>query len=73
MNERQNQTMQLKRRKPSQNINTNNTNQNQNRQMHQGKLQQHVIQHKTVHISQRVKTTKDQLHRQTCDTKDNNT
>jgi len=64
--------MKLKRRKShpprkTQNIKIN-TNQNQNRQIHQRKLQQHVIQHDPVHISQREKKRqKDQLHRQTCD------
>jgi len=37
--------MKLKRRKTSQNIKINNTNQTQNRQIHQGKLQHHVMQH----------------------------
>ena len=61
--------MKLKRRKNtrqeknSQHIKINNTNQNQNRQIHLRKLQQHVIQHKTVHISQIEKyRQKDQLH-----------
>jgi len=68
-----NQTMNLKRRKShpprksSPNININNKNQNKNRQIFHRKLIQYVLQHETVHISQREKPTKDQLHRQTCD------
>jgi len=61
--------MKLKRRKShpprinSQDIKINNTTQNQNRQIHLRKLQQHVIQHETVHISQiEKKRQKDQLH-----------
>ena len=45
-------------KKTSQNIKINHTNQNQNRQMHQRKLVKDVIQHETVHISQREKPTK---------------
>jgi len=65
--------MKLKRRKghpprkTSHHIKSNNTYQNQNRQKHQRKLQQHVIQHKTVHISQRENRQKEQLHGHTCD------
>ena len=64
-----NQIMKLKRRKgnlpskTSQNIKVNNTNQNQNRQIHQTKLEQHWMQHKTERAGQREKRQNCELHR----------